>query len=109
MATGNEYRQFILDQLAYVPGIRLRPMMGEYLLYEQHGLGALIRQAFPPGGQHRLRGRNILHQQPVIVQATHQLFLLVEEVDDRAFLAELMETLQQALPAAKTEKRIEQP
>ena len=33
MATGNEYRQFILDQLADVPGIRMRPMMGEYLLY----------------------------------------------------------------------------
>ena len=35
--------------------------------------------------------------------------LLVEEVDDRALLAELMETLHQALPAAKTKKRIEQP
>ena len=35
--------------------------------------------------------------------------LLVEEVDDRAFLAALLETLQQALPAAKTKKRIEQP
>ena len=38
MATGNEYRQFILDQLADVPGIRLRPMMGEYLLYVQEKL-----------------------------------------------------------------------
>ena len=38
MATGNEYRQFILDQLADVPGIRMRPMMGEYLLYVREKL-----------------------------------------------------------------------
>ena len=109
MATGNEYRQFILDQLADVPGIRLRPMMGEYLLYVQEKLvGGLYDD--------RLLVKNVPAAQAMLPAGRESLpyegakpMLLVEEVDDRAFLAELMETLQQALPAAKTEKRIEQP
>ena len=109
MATGNEYRQFILDQLADVPGSRLRPMMGEYLLYVQEKLvGGLYDD--------RLLVKNVPAARAMLPAGRESLpyegakpMLLVEEVDDRAFLAELMETLHQALPAAKTEKRIEQP
>lgn len=109
MATGNEYRQFILDQLADVPGIRLRPMMGEYLLYVQEKLvGGLYDD--------RLLVKNVPAARAMLPAGRESLpyegakpMLLVEEVDDRAFLTELMETLHQALPAAKTKKRIEQP
>ena len=109
MATGNEYRQFILDQLADVPGIRLRPMMGEYLLYVQEKLvGGLYDD--------RLLVKNVPSARAMLPARRESLpyegakpMLLVEEVDDRAFLAALLETLHQALPAAKTKKRIEQP
>ena len=109
MATGNEYRQFILDQLADVPGIRLRPMMGEYLLYVQEKLvGGLYDD--------RRLVKNVPAARAMLPAGRESLpyegakpMLLVEEVDDRAFLAALLETLQQALPAAKTKKRIEQP
>lgn len=33
MASTKEYRDYILEQLADLPGISFRPMMGEYLLY----------------------------------------------------------------------------
>lgn len=33
MASTEEYRDFILEQLSLVPGITCRPMMGEFLLY----------------------------------------------------------------------------
>ena len=109
MATGNEYRQFILDQLADVPGIRLRPMMGEYLLYVQEKLvGDLYDD--------RLLVKNVPAARAMLPAGRESLpyegakpMLLVEEVDDRAFLAALLETLQQALPEVKTKKRIEQP
>lgn len=109
MATRNEYRQFILDQLADVPGIRLRPMMGEYLLYVQEKLvGGLYDD--------RLLVKNLPAARAMLPAGRESLpyegakpMLLVEEVDDRAFLAALLETLQQALPEAKTKKRIEQP
>lgn len=105
MATGNEYRQFILDQLADVPEIRLRPMMGEYLLYVQEKLvGGLYDD--------RLLVKNVPAARAMLPARRESLpyegakpMLLVEEVDDRAFLAELMETLQQALPEVKTKKR----
>lgn len=33
MATSKEYRNFCLEQLSFIEGIRDRAMMGEYLLY----------------------------------------------------------------------------
>ena len=97
MATGNEYRQFILDQLADVPGIRMRPMMREKLvggLYDDRLLVKKIpaAQAMLPTGREHLPYEGA------------KPMLRVEEVDDSAFLTALMETLYQALPAAKAKK-----
>jgi len=33
MVSTKEYRDYILEQLSFVPGITCRPMMGEFLLY----------------------------------------------------------------------------
>ena len=33
MASTKEYRDYILEQLSFVPGTTCRPMMGEFLLY----------------------------------------------------------------------------
>ena len=33
MASTKEYRDYILEQLSFVPGVTCRPMMGEFLLY----------------------------------------------------------------------------
>ena len=104
MATGNEYRQFILDQLADVPGIRMRPMMGEYLLYVREKLvGGLYDD--------RLLVKKVPAAQAMLPTTREHLpyegakpMLRVEEVDDSAFLTALMETLYQALPAAKAKK-----
>ena len=105
MATGKEYQQFILDQLSDVPGVRLRPMMGEYLLYVREKLvGGLYDD--------RLLVQNVPAVQAILPAGRESLpyagakpMLLVEEVDDRAFLVSLLETLYQALPAAKTAKK----
>ncbi len=104
MATGNEYRQFILDQLADVPGIRMRPMMGEYLLYVREKLvGGLYDD--------RLLVKKVPAAQAMLPTGREHLpyegakpMLRVEEVDDSAFLTASMETLYQALPAAKAKK-----
>ena len=84
-------------------------MMGEYLLYVQEKLvGGLYDD--------RLLVKNLPAARAMLPAGRESLpyegakpMLLVEEVDDRAFLAALLETLQQALPEAKTKKRIEQP
>ena len=93
MATGNEYRQFILDQLADVPGIRMRPMMGEYLLYVREKLvGGLYDD--------RLLVKKVPAAQAMLPTGREHLpyegakpMLRVEEVDDSAFLTALMERL----------------
>lgn len=33
MATGKEYKDYILEQLGLLDGVSAKPMMGEYLLY----------------------------------------------------------------------------
>lgn len=38
MASSKEYLAYVLEQLSEVPGLRYRPMMGEYLIYCQNKL-----------------------------------------------------------------------
>ena len=33
MATGRQFVDYVLEQLSGLDGVRVRPMMGEYLLY----------------------------------------------------------------------------
>ena len=93
MASGKEYSTYILEQLSDVEGVSHRKMMGEYLLYVRGKLvGGIYDDRLlvkPTGAALRL-----LPDAPreLPYQGAKEM-LLVEEVDDRAFLTKLFSAL----------------
>lgn len=105
MASSKEYLAFILDQLAGVEGITHQMMMGEYILYHHGKVVAylcddrLLVKPVPSAVQKLPNAR----REPPYAGAKDML--LVEQVDDRAFLKELFEAMYAELPAPKLRKK----
>ena len=105
MASSKGYLDFILDQLSALNGISYRQMMGEYILYYQGKIAAYIcddRLLVKP-----VPSAVALMKQPVWerpYEAAKEM-LLVEEVDDRAFLTELFEAMLNELPDPPKKKK----
>lgn len=105
MASSREYLDFILEQLAGLNEVSWRAMMGEYILY--------------------VRGRIVggIYDDRLLVKATKAALekmpdaerelpyegakemLLVEDVENRAFLQDLLDAMAGELPAAGKKKR----
>lgn len=104
MATSKAYMTYILDQFSGVEGITCRPMMGEYLLYCQGRLmgglydDRLLVKPVPAA----LALMPAAHQEPPYKGA--KPMLLVENVDDRAFLARLTAAMLPELPLPRKKK-----
>lgn len=103
MATSRAYMEFILDQLP--EGCRARSMMGEYLVYYRDKVAAnlcddrLLVKPVPAALE--------LLDPPVwaVPYEGAREMLLVENVEDRDFLARLMEAIYPQLPAPKPKKK----
>ena len=104
MATGKEYLTFILDQLSGLEDVTCRSMMGEYILYYRGKIAAYLcddrllvkpveaaRKMMPEGPM-----------EPPYPGAKDML--LVENVDDRAFLVALLVAMEPELPLPKPKK-----
>ena len=101
MASSKEYLNFILDQLSGLNGISYRAMMGEYIIY----LGGKI-----VGGIYddRLLIKPVKSAIAMLPDAKMESpyeggkeMLLVEDVDNREFLQELLQAMYKELPAPK--------
>lgn len=93
MASSKEYLDFILDQLAEAGPVRARRMMGEYLLYTREVLiGGIYDDRFlvKPSPRALALMPDAPRERPY--EGAKEM-LLVGRVDDRAFLAELLEAL----------------
>ena len=104
MATSNEYLVFILEQLSDVQGISYRPMMGEYILYINGKIAAYLcddRLLVKPVPSAVRRMPDAVSEPPY---KGAKDMLLVDNVDDRVFLAELFEAIYPELPAPKKKK-----
>ena len=104
MPSSKSYLQFILDQLSDLDEIAFRAMMGEYILY-YHGkvVGGIYDD--------RLLVKPTKSARALMPQAALELpyegakaMLLVDEVDDRAALADLFNALYDDLPAPRPKK-----
>jgi TfoX/Sxy family transcriptional regulator of competence genes len=92
MASTKEYRDYILEQLALVPDVSCRPMMGEFLLYADGVLFGgiyddrlLVKKA--PGFNDKFEMSEALPYEK------GKPMFLVEEVDNKEALREIvMET-----------------
>lgn len=101
MATGRDYLHFILDQLSELDGITYRAMMGEYILYYDGKIAAYLCDD-------RLLVKPVAAVLEIMPNARRELpyegvkeMLLVENVDDRAFLQSLFRAMYPQLPAPK--------
>ena len=101
MASSESYRDFILDQLSGLEGISCRAMMGEYILYYQGKVfGGIYDDRFlvkPTKSAMAL----MPDAPPELPYEGARAMLLVEDVDDRAFLEALLNAMVDELPAPK--------
>ena len=104
MATDKGYLAFILEQLSEVEGVTHRQMMGEYLLYVRGKIAAYLCDD-------RLLVKPVPSAVRLMPNATYEPpyegakdMLLVDNIDDRAFLKELFEAMYDDLPNPKKKK-----
>ena len=104
MATRKEYLAFILDQLSDVDGITHRQMMGDYIIYMSEKIVAYLcddRLLVKPVPSAVQLMPNAIYEPPY--EGAKDM-LLVDNVDDRAFLKELFEAMYPELPDPKKKK-----
>ena len=104
MASRKEYLDYILEQLSELEGIEYRAMMGEYILYCQ---GRIFGGVYDD----RLLVKPTKSAKALLSGAPLELpyegakeMLLVDNIDDRAFLRELITAMTPELPAPKKRK-----
>ena len=95
MASTKEYRDYILEQLSLMPGITCRPMMGEFLLYADGVLfggiydDRLLVKITPGNGEFNM-------SEALPYDGAKKMYL-VDEVDDKDKLREIVETTTKSL------------
>ena len=104
MASSKEYLEFIMEQLAGLEDVSWRAMMGEYILYYRGKIvGGIYDDRFlvkPVKAAVAMMPETELEQP---YEGAKEM-LLVDDVDDREFLCELLEAMYDELPAPKKKK-----
>ena len=101
MASSKDYLEYILDQLSGLDDISYRAMMGEYIVYYR---GKVVGGIYDD----RFLVKPVRAAVDMMPDAELELpyegakeMLLVDDVENRAFLRELLETMYEELPAPK--------
>lgn len=105
MASSKEYLSFILEQLSGLEEITYRSMMGEYIIYYRGKIAAYICD-------NRFLVKPVKSAAELMPDAAHELpyegakeMLLVENAEDREFLAKLFNAMYEELPMPKKKRR----
>ena len=104
MASTKEYLEFVIEQLSELDEISYRAMMGEYILYYR---GRVFGGIYDD--------RLLVKPVPVVVKLMPDAsmefpyegakeMVLVDDVDNREFLRELIESMWEELPEKKKKK-----
>ncbi len=105
MASSKEYLDFILEQLSGLEEISCRAMMGEYIIYCRGKIvGGIYDDRFlvKPTKSAAARMPDAALELPY--EGAKEM-LLVDRVEDRAFLEELLNAMAEELPAGKKQRR----
>ena len=104
MASSKEYLEFIMEQLSGLEDVSWRAMMGEYILYYR---GKIVGGIYDD----RFLVKPVKSALAMMPEAEKEIpyegakeMLLVDNVDDRDFLCELLEAMCDELPAPKKKK-----
>ena len=105
MASSKEYLDFILEQLSGLEGITFKPMMGEYILYLRGKIfGGIYDDRFLVKPTKSAMDMMPDADREVPYEGAKEM-LLVDNVDNREFLAELLTAMYDELPAPKPKKK----
>ena len=104
MASSKEYLDFVLEQLSELDDITYRAMMGEYVIYYR---GKVVGGIYDD----RFLVKNVKAAAELMPEAALELpyegakeMLLVDDIENKDFLRELLQALYDALPAPKKRK-----
>ena len=105
MASTKGYLEFVLDQLGGLEDISFRAMMGEYVLYYKgRAFGGIYDNRFLVKPVNA--ARSLMPDAPAeLPYSGAKEMLLVERVDDRLFLEQLLNAMFDELPVPKTRRR----
>ena len=105
MASSKDYLEYILDQLSGLDEISYRAMMGEYIFYYR---GKVVGGIYDD----RFLVKPVWAALVMMPDADLELpyegakeMLLVDDVENREFLRELLEAMYDELPASKMRKK----
>lgn len=104
MASTKEYYNFIMEQLSELE-VKSRKMMGEYIIYyKDKVIGGIYDNRFLV--KPTKSARNLMPDAPLeLPYENAKEMLLVENVDDRKFLAVLLNAVAEELPEIKKNKK----
>ena len=104
MASSKEYLEYVLEQLSSLDDITYRAMMDEYIIYYQ---GKIVGGIYDD----RFLVKPTKSALDLMPDASRELpyegakeMLLVEDIDDKDFLKELLNAMVDELPAPKKKK-----
>ena len=101
MASSKEYLDFILEQLSGLENVTYRAMMGEYILYWRGKIiGGIYDDRFLVKPVKSALGMMPDADREIPYEGAKEM-LLVDNVDDREFLTELVSAMYDELPAPK--------
>ena len=107
MASSKGYLDFVLEQLSELDDITFRAMMGEYIIYYR---GKVVGGIYDD----RFLVKNTQSAAELMPEATLELpydgakeMFLVDDIDNKEFLRELLEAMYDELPAPKKKKEKE--
>ena len=105
MASSKEYLNFILEQLSGLDGITYRAMMGEFIIYYN---GKIVGGIYDD----RFLVKPVKSAIAIIPDADYEIpykgakkMLMVDDVDNRELLKELMEAMYDELPEPKSKRK----
>ena len=104
MASSKEYLDFILEQLAGLEEVSYRAMMGEYIIYHRGKIvGGIYDDRFLVKPTKSAKNMMPDADMEVPYEGAKEM-LLVDNVENRDFLRDLLEAMYDELPAAKKKK-----
>ena len=105
MASHREYLEFILDQLSGLEEVSHHAMMGEYLLYYRGRLiGGIYDDRFLVKPTKAAAAMMPDAERELPYEGAKEM-ILVDNVEDRAFLRELLEAMAEELPPSGRNRR----
>ena len=105
MGSSKDYLEYVLEQLSDLEDISYRAMMGEYIIYYR---GKIVGGIYDD----RFLVKPVKAAMAMMPDVNMELpyegakeMILVDDVDDREFLGELLEAMYDELPAPRKRKK----